>query len=135
MAVYTKVSRDVPSSQRAALITNVIEGDRIDLTDVLGRPARKVIFHMTDSADEVEYKINHMRKLRPQRTHEEALTDVDRAFGVFGKDVETAWLSNTSTFSGTGSSNLETQDGLDIASLEIISLTLSVGYFLTISVT
>lgn len=136
MATYTKVSRSIPSQERVALITNVAAGDRIDLEDVLGRPARKVIFQMTDAADVVEYKLNHLRRLRASRTPEESLSTVDQVFGQFGKARVDFW-SRGDTFSGTGSSMLETAEGLSISSLEIMSLTLAdpSGAIISISVT
>lgn len=125
MATYTKASRSIPSQQRAVVITDVAEGDRIDLEDVLGRPARKVIFQMSDASDVVEYKINHLRRLRSQRTAEEKYTVADQVYGVFEKETVEFWSGNASTFSGTGSTLLETADDLPVSSIEIVTLTLA----------
>lgn len=132
-ATYTKCSRDLPSSQRAAVITNCVAGDKIDLRDVLGRPANHLIFLMTDPGDIVEYKINHLRKLTTVRRAEDSLSVADQVWGVFGTEKFDLWLA-ADTFTGTGSSQLETEAGLEIASLEIVSLTLSTGTTITIEV-
>lgn len=134
-ATYTKVSRNTPSQQRAAVITNVEQADRIDIEDVLGRPARFVTFLMTDSSDTIEYKINHLQRLYEQRTKAEVLSEVDRVYGVFGKERIDVWHGRSDTFTGTGSSQLQTTEGLAISSIEIVSLTLSSGSTITIEVT
>lgn len=136
MATYTKVSRSVPSQERAAVITAVADGDRIDIVDVLGRPARRVIFKMTDSADTVTYKLNHLRRLRPARTPEESFGMADQVWGINGKEVTDWWTSsNASEFTGTGSTQLETAEGLQVSAVEITGLTLSTGTTITIEVT
>jgi hypothetical protein len=136
MATYTKVSNSIPSSQRAALITAVSAGDQIDLRDVLGRKARKVIFNMTDAADTITFKVNHLRRLRSKA---EGVPDgLSRAFqlwGTYGTDEILVWSGTGSTFTGTGSTQLESAEGLDIDSLEIVSLSLSSGTTITISAT
>lgn len=136
MATYTKVSKSIPSQQRTAIITAVAAGDKIDLEDVLGRPARKVIFNMTDASDAVQYKVNHLRKLRTQRTSEQAYSVTDQVYGVFESETIEFWGNDASTFSGTGSETLETIDGLRVASIEIVSLTLAdpSGSVITLSV-
>jgi hypothetical protein len=136
MATYTKVSRSVPSSQRAALISAVGEGDQIDIEDVLGRPARKVIFQMADASDTVTYKINHLRRIRTSRPKGETYSEADQVWGVFGTEVINAWSGNADVFTGTGSIVLETVEGLYISSIEIVSLTLTGSpATITISVT
>jgi hypothetical protein len=136
MATYTKVSRSVPNSERAAVITAVADGDRIDLVDVLGRPARRVIFKMTDSADTISYKLNHLRHLRPSRTPEEAFSLADQVWGISGTEVTDWWSSaHASEFTGTGSTQLEIADGLQVSALEITGLSLSTGTTITIEVT
>ena len=136
MATYTKVSRSVPFSQRAAIVSAVAEGDQIDIEDVLGRPARKVIFQMADASDIVTYKINHLRRIRTSRPREESLSEADKVWGVFETEVINSWSGNSDVFTGTGSTSLETVEGLYISSIEIVSLTLTGSpATITISVT
>ena len=135
MATYTKVSRSIPSQQRAALITAVAVGDKIDLEDVLGRPARKVIFLMTDAADVIGYKMNHLRKIRAPRTAEESYSVADQVYGVFETTVTNFWASDADTFTGTGSTQLEIASNLSVSAIEIISLSLSTGATISIEVT
>jgi hypothetical protein len=136
MATYTKASKSIPSQQRAVLISAVSAGDKIDLEDALGRPARKVIFHMQDPADEVTYKINHLRRLRAPRTQEESYSVADQVYGVFGKSTTSFWAGgNADIFTGTGAVDLETVDGLEISSLEIVTLATGSPNQITITVT
>ena len=133
MATYTKVLNSIPNSQRSALITDVAAGDKIDLNDVLGRAARTVIFIMTDAADEIEYKINHLRKISAPR--EQPLTEVDKVYGVFGQEQISVWHGHSDTYLGTGGSQLQITSGLNVASLEVMSLTLNSGSTISIAVT
>lgn len=133
MATYTKYAREVPSSQRAAVITNCVDGDRIDMLDVLGRPAHKVIFLMNDPTDTVTYRINNLRRLVTSRVKGDTLSTVDEVFGVFGREKINFWTVSDE-FTGTGSTQLETSDGLEISSLEITGLTPSSGASITIEV-
>lgn len=116
MATYVKVPRSVPGDQRSAEITDVAAGDRIDLVDVLGRPAQRVKFIMTADTDTAEYKINHLRRL-PKHNESSADTTVLVWSGAAGYPV----------YSFTGVEEILSVEGLEIASIEIISLTLSVG--------
>ena len=134
MATYTPVPRAVPSSQRSVQITNVSAGDQIDLRDALGRPARKLQFHVGASTDIVEYTLNNLRRIRTPRDPAEATTDVERAFGTYGTTLNEVWSAGAgySSYSSTGSTVLETADGLEISSLQIDALTLGVGATITI---
>ena len=99
------------------------------MTDALGRPARKVQFHMDDAGDVLEYTLNNLRKVFPQRTDAEALSDVDRMHGIFGKTEIQIWSAGAGypSFSSTGSTVLETGDGLQIASVQIDAITFASG--------
>lgn len=132
MATYEKVSRSIPSQQRAAVISNVSEGDRIDFVDVLGRPARSVIFNLVTSSDIVQYRINNLKRLRTQRV--DSFSEVDKVSGVFGTTGISWWSQTGSVFTATGATQLETADGLVIESLQIDSLSLPSGST-TISIT
>lgn len=116
MATYTKVPRNVPSAQRTTLITAVAAGDQIDVEDVLGRPARGVIFEMTDAADTITYKLNNLVRLT---SHNETGADPD----------VNVWSSGGaySTFSNTGAAQHQTVSDLKVSSIEVVSLTLSTG--------
>lgn len=134
MATYVKSSRNIPSNQRVVQITAVEAGDQIDLVDALGRPANKIQFYMTDAADVIGYKLNNLKKVLAQRSAGERLTEADQAWGVYGKEVIEIWSGDASfpAFSSTGSTVLETVDGLAITSLQVDSLTLSTGTTITL---
>lgn len=134
MATYTAVSRSVPSNQRVVQITAVAAGDQIDLTDALGRPARRVQFYMTATADVIEYTLNSLRKIVANKTVGEAFTSVDETYGVFGKSEIEVWSggSGYTSFSSTGSTVLETGEDLVVSSIQIDSLSLSSGSTITI---
>src|SRR5690349_11618040 len=59
MATYRKVSRLVPSFERTAQITDVAPGDRIDIKDILGRPARQIKIIPFNSADIIHIRLNN----------------------------------------------------------------------------
>lgn len=42
MATYHKVSRSIPSVERHTVITDVEDGDQLDITDILGRRAQNI---------------------------------------------------------------------------------------------
>ena len=134
MATYVSVAKVMPSSARVISITSVAADDRIDLVDALGRPAKKVQFYMTDAADEIGYTLNSLKKIRTGRQHEIALSAAEQAFGTYGTEVLDVW-SGSPTFpsmTSTGATTLETADGIFIHSIQIDSLTLSVGTTITI---
>ncbi len=121
MATYSKIPRSVKSDARANLITLVEEGDQIDMVDVLGRPAKGIKFVMTDSTDEIEYKLNSMVRLL-QHNESSASTTVK------------VWSASPGfpLFSGTGSEEIEIVDDMVITSVEVISLDLSTGTTISI---
>lgn len=133
MATYTPVSNKIPLDQRAALITAVAAGDRINVVDVLGRPARGVKFVTTDSADEVQYKLNNRIERINRHTKENQIyNEAAHAFGIAGAP-NVIWSGASSTFTDTGEV-IETVTGLDVNSIEIVSLTLSTGSTISIVV-
>lgn len=125
MATYEKVSRSIPSPERAAVITSVEAGDRIDLVDVLGRPARTLIFIVGDSTDVIEYKINSLVRTNPTMNRNETVSDVLLTFGRYGHEQDLTWGARGDTFTATGNVNLQSIDGLRISSIEILSFTSS----------
>lgn len=135
MATYTKVSSSVPSAQRVAVLSDVEEGDRINIEDdVLGRPARTVVFQMTDSSDTVEYKVNNLRRIRPPLSTTVHRTAADAMWGEAGESNIEWWSARGDVFTGTGAIYLETVEGLQVSSIEIVSLDLSTGTTITITV-
>ena len=111
MATYSIVPKTVPSSQRSARITAVAALDKIDFTDILGRPARGVKLVTTNVGDIVTYKLNNLLKV--QAFNESAApTEVD------------IWSSGAgySSFSATGDTEHIIADELQVASIEIVSL-------------
>lgn len=120
MASYTKVSTAVPLKQRMAVISSVAAGDQVDVTDILGRPANIVRFHMTDAGDEIELRINNRIVLhRPEDPTPKVVWMTEG-----GGDI----------YTGTGQTTLETIDGLKISSFEVVSLTLSTGSTIEVTV-
>lgn len=135
MATYTKVSNSVPSAQRAAVLSDVEEGDRINIEDdILGRPAKVVVFQMTDSSDIIEYKVNHLRRIRPPSGTTVHRTAADAMWGEAGESNIEVWSARGDVFTGTGAVYLETIEDLQVSSIEIVSLDLSTGSTITITV-
>lgn len=132
MATYTPVPKSVPSAQRSSQITAVAAGDRINLVDVLGRPARRIQFIMTDAADTVDYTLNSLITARKKTAA--PLSTVDKVYGSFGTSEIEIWsgAGGHPSYQSTGSTVLETSEGLDVASLQIDALSLSVGTTITI---
>ena len=134
MATYTIVPRSLPSSQRVTEITAVAAGDQIDLVEILGRPARRLQFYVTATTDTVEYTLNNLLKMRPQRKAWEALSPADQAHGVFEKSTVDVWSGGAGypSFSSTGALVLETVETLSITSVQIDALTLGTGTTISI---
>lgn len=135
-ATYVSVAKVMPSSARIASITGVVVNDRIDLIDVLGKPAKKIQFFMTDPADVIEYTLNSLKKLRTSRAHEITLSQAEQLFGTYGTEIEEVWSGSAkfSSISSTGADVLETVDGISISSIQIDTLTLGTGSTITMVV-
>lgn len=116
MATYKKLTTAVPSDQRVALITDVAVGDQIDITDVLGRPAKSVRFFLTDAADVLEVKLNNLLRLKKRNESQADETVLIWSDGAHG-----------STYTYTGSLIAEVIDTLHVSSIEVVGLTLSSG--------
>ena len=124
-ATYITVSTDTPSSQRTAEITAIVVGDQVDVVDILGRPARGIIFTTTDAADSISYKLNHKETLLKRRA------DSQGDVSAWHNTAVTFWNSgNATTFTSVGLT-LQTVEGLKISSFEITAMTLSVGTTIT----
>lgn len=122
MATYFKVSREIPSRERSQLITDVAVGDQIDIVDVLGRSAKGLKFITTATTDQVEYKLNNLRRIRQQNK-----TTADTDISVWTQN------NNCPVYTDIGEV-IETQDELRISSIEITALTLSSGAVIQIVV-
>lgn len=132
MATYAKVPKDIPSSQRSTEITLVAAGDRIDLEEILGRPARRVQFHVGDVADQVSFRLNSRRRMRSSST--DNLTTASRVYGSYGSNTVDVWskAEGVPVFEGTGSLVIETAEGLQVSTVEIEALSLGTGTTITI---
>lgn len=115
MATYCKVSKLVPGSERSQLITNVAAGDRIDIIDVLGKPARGLKMITSDGTDTVEYKLNNLSRIRKRNEF-----NADETVYVWSESDSCPSYTDTGLV-------IETQDQLRISSIEIMSLILVVG--------
>jgi hypothetical protein len=116
MAEYSKVSRSMPSLERTTLITDVAVNDRIDIEEILGRPARGVKFFMTASTDELGFRLNSLKRLRKPNE-----SSVDSTVLVWSAGPANA------VFTVDGQEVHQTEDALRVSSVEIVSLTLSSG--------
>lgn len=116
MATYNKSAGGTPSQHRTQRITAVAVGDQIDINEILGRPARGVKFFMSATTDVIEYKINNLIK---------RLMPGDHAVG----EIVEIWSQGAShsTFSSTNALEHTSTEGLKVSSIQIDSLTLSVG--------
>lgn len=124
MATVLPLTTAVPSSQRVTCIEDVAVGDRIDVEEILGRPARRVRFHMTDMSDTLEVRLNSLLRLPNPKEAEADCTVKVWSAGSHGV-----------IFSNTGQAIHETIDPLKVSSIEVTGLTLSVGTTITITVT
>lgn len=129
MATYTPVPRTIASAERTALITLVAAGDKIDITDVLGRPARGMQMYMTATTDIVSYKLNHLTKIPTRGRRDLSQVPVQHTATSFWDTS-----AGVSEFSGTGDTVIETVSDLTISSIEITALTLSTGTTISIVV-
>ena len=125
MATYVSIPRNIPSDQRIAEISSVVQGDRIDLVDVLGRPARGLKFVMDTAADNISYTLNSLLKVRKRRSAEQSYSAADQVWGVYDTEVENHWRTGGDAFpaiSATGSVTHDTIENLSISSVEINSI-------------
>ena len=134
MATYTPVPRSVPSAQRSAEITAVAAGDRIDIEAVLGRPARRVQFVMADAADTVEYTLNSLTRIHKKRSREKAFSKTDQVHGIHNNEIVEVWsgAGGFPSYESTGSTVLESAEGLSVSSIQIDALSLGTGTTITI---
>lgn len=134
MATYTPVPKSVPSAQRSAEITAVAVGDQIDIEAVLGRPARRLQFIMTDTADTIDYTLNSLTRIHKKRRRDETFSKTDQMYGIYDNEIIEIWSGSSGfpSYQSTGSTVLETAEDLRVASIQIDALSLSVGTTITI---
>jgi hypothetical protein len=116
MATYTTIPSSVAAHGKSMLITSVAAGDRIDIKSILGRSASNVKLIMTDDTDTVTYKLNNL--VRVQKFNE---TRADETVEIWSGSPRYP------TYSSTGQLEHEIGDGLRVDSIEIVSVTLSIG--------
>jgi len=113
LATYTKVPSNVLSPARVTAITAVAAGDKIDMFDVLGRPAQNMKIMTDASTDTITFRINNCARVvkRNQSKPDETVQ---------------AWQAGSAfpTFEETGDTVYEYGNtGLEIHSIEIVSST------------
>lgn len=120
MATYSRVSRLIPSAQRSARITNVVAGDEIDVTDILGRSARQIKIVPDDSSDSIDFRLNNRIKFHPGRT----------VHGQPSTGFETTVVSEGShhpLYNATGDTEYLTDEGLRVDYIQIDAITFGAG--------
>lgn len=127
MATYSIVSTAIPSNERTATITAIAAGDQVDVKEILGRPARGIIFHTTASTDEITYILNNKMTLRKKRD------DASGHIQAWMLQTVEFWDSSKPSFTSTGE-NIQTVDDLKISSFELVSVTLGTGAVISATV-
>ena len=138
MATYTPIPKHVPMEQRSNIITNVAAGDQIDIIKVLGRPARRVQFILTQQTDVINYRLNNLVRIRKQRSGEGVLSVAERVYGTFGMEDAEVEVWNTGPgfpeYSSTGAVIIETAETLEVESIDMGTMTLHHGSVIEIVV-
>lgn len=128
MASYTRISSSVPLNGRTIRFTDVAAGDRIDIVAALGKAATNLVFHMTDAADTVSYRINnltkHKIKVDPTLVPH---SFVSESVGVYNTEEVEYWSKAASYQLYEDQGDVVTVTGISIASIDIDSLSLSTG--------
>lgn len=124
MATYTKLTEAVPSSERVVTVSDVAQGDQIDVVEILGRPARLVRFHMSDTTDTLNVRLNSM--LRLTKSHE---SKADETIKVWSSGA------HANIFTSSGQIVHETVDNLKVSSIEVTGLILLSGTTISITLT
>jgi len=114
MATFTKVPLTMRSSERSTVITNVVAGDKIDIVDILGRPADGLIINTTADTDVIEFRMNNYITLE---TRPKERIDLPQDVRVWSAGA------GYPIFSLTGATAHATDDNFEISSIEIVSLT------------
>jgi hypothetical protein len=118
---YKKSSKNVPRGQRVAHVTNIGASDSVDIVEILGFPARVVKIVTPDSGDILEIKINNRYTLADvynMPAHgEHGSVDPRSAVRVVSEGAQHP------THTLTGSTVYYSEDGLEIAWLELSDMT------------
>lgn len=124
-ATFKKVPRSVQSSERNMAITAVVQGDQINVSSILGRPARRVRILPNDSGDTIVLKYNNrVRMPVVYATNEEALDGgVQTATPVYVVSHGAHYPSHTYT----GSSEYYTEEFMTVSFITVESITFGGG--------
>jgi archaellum component FlaG (FlaF/FlaG flagellin family) len=128
MASYTRISSSIPLSGRTIRFTDVAAGDKIDILSALGKSATNLVFHMTDAADTVSYRINNLTKHKVKS--DPTLVPhsfVSESIGVYNTEEVEYWSKASSYQLYEDEGEVVTVTGITIASIEIDALSLSTG--------
>lgn len=123
---YTPFDKLIPPGERVVLLSDVEVNDRIDFVEILGRPATRIQFTLTDPADSVSYRINN----KITRFISVPSTEIEAGFApgqqALFRKPHSFWTTRCSEFTSIGET-FEFAEGLRISSLEITAATLSTG--------
>jgi hypothetical protein len=123
MAVtYEKVPREIPSPERSSLITFTASGDRVDLTEVLGRSARGFKIIPDDATDSLTYRLNN-------RIVVEKVGEYRGTVKISAAETFELWQSGFGVpeYTETGATVYESVDGLPISSIEFVTIVYGAG--------
>jgi hypothetical protein len=123
-ATYTRSATGTPSLLRTVLIENVEAGDKIDMLDVLGRPANGMAVTTGGGTDVVTYRLNNRSVLTKRLTSKDDYNGCMQLWGQHndGSDPIVFWDEIAEPFSTTGQA-WQTADALKISSVQIVSIT------------
>lgn len=114
MASYTPVPRSMPSSERTATITDVDEGDRIDIRKILHRPAKQMRIIPDNVGDVIQFRLNNLIRYPEGKK--------DYASDALLEHVE-VWSQSDAypEYSVSGEESYISEEGLQISSIEVTS--------------
>lgn len=123
-ATFRNVPRSVPSSQRRVRITNVVEGDNIDLVSILGRPARRIKITPAASSDNIVLRFNNKLRIPAVQTKPGygLTSDVP---GEAQTVISNGSQYSTQTF--TGSSSYYSEEGMSLSHITVFDITYGSG--------
>jgi|SaaInlStandDraft_4_1057021.scaffolds.fasta_scaffold61211_2 hypothetical protein len=122
-ATYYKVLSSIPSLERSAEITAIVQGDQINIKDdILGRPARGFKIIPDDSTDSITYRLNNRIEIVKK--------------GPFHGTVKSGAFESTEVwqtgygvpqYTETGAAVYESVEGLQISSIEFPTIVFGAG--------
>lgn len=123
--VYHKPSRKLPRGQRIASITNIAQGDTVDIQDILGFPARYIKIATPDAGDSLSIRVNNRYTAVAEYTNP--------AFGEAGSPDPRSAVEITSKgaqhpiFTITGDTTFYLEEGLEVEFFELVTMTPATG--------